>query len=909
MVKKNFRLPRTVWPRRYEITLTPDLKQFTFSGSVDIQVDVKEPVDRIVVNARELEIQEAVVTDANGTSLTGILVTKTKANGSPETNADGSTKKVIPVDEETELATIRFEGRLAPGAWTLSMKFTGIHNDKLKGFYRSTWTDKDGKKHPLVATQFESTDARRCFPCFDEPEFKATFKSTLIIDGNLTAISNTPIESESYVDDGIRYIQAPAEGHYGKKKVVFEETPLPLSSYLVAYCVGEFVSSTPVFVNGVEIRVWTVPGKENLTDFAVECAARAVAYYERRNESKFPGRLINEVAIPDFASGAMENWGCITYRETALLCDRKTATYAELKRVAEVVFHEHGHMDFGDKCTMKWWNGLWLNESFATHGENQALSEEFPDWNVWEEFALSRAAAMRLDSLNSTHPIECPVDHPDEVAELFDLISYEKGCSVLYQIQQFIGDEVFRQGVAEYIRRHAFQNTETHDLWDALEWSCKKNNIQIPVRKIMDAWVFTSGHPVVSVKSSEKNGFIELSQKPFKFLPEGDQAQLWPVPITLSVKHADGRLEVKKFILERESETHLVGANYQWVKVNAGGSGFYRVRYAPELMEKLTADVQNNLSIVERFNLVNDTWAGVRAGITSTPEYLSMVKHFDSEMDPNVWSLIIGSLRTLHSLLSGDARAALQKQVRELVGPTFKRLGYSPVAGESVQTRELRGSLLGVLGTIGEDAEVRGKAKELFGSWKKEKTSIDSNLLPAVVSTLAYAGDKAQYDEFFNLFKTAKTPQEEQRFLFALAAFRDLTLLKQTIDSTLSENVRTQDAPYLVAALLRNEVSAKSAWDFMREKWSKMIAAFPDNSIPRMVSACDSLDTPELEAEVSEFFAKNPVKQGEMATAQMKEQLRINVRLRQSESPKLSAHVLPAAAKKEPATTAASEKK
>jgi puromycin-sensitive aminopeptidase len=845
--------------------LTPDLNSFTFKGHGHIDLDVREPVSEIVLNVKELEIQEASVSDAHGTTLTG----------------------KVTIDDANQLATISFDGKLAAGAWSLFMRWTGIHNDKLKGFYRSFWTDKDGVKHAAVATQFESTDARRCLPCFDEPEFKARIEAELIIDSNLTAISNTRVVSETPVDGG-------------KKSVKFARTPIPLSSYLYAFVVGEFVSSKPVFVNGVEVRVWTNPGDEHLTDFALECGAKAVAYYEKRNESKFPGDLINEVALADFASGAMENWGCITYRKTAVLLDPKTATHAEKKRVAEVIFHEHGHMDFGDKVTMKWWNGLWLNESFATHGENQALSEMWPDWNIWEEFALSRGAAMRLDALNSTHPIECPVNHPDEVAELFDLISYEKGCSVLYQIQQFMGDEPFRQGVAAYIRKHALGNTETHDLWDALEESARKNGLDLPVRKIMDAWVFTSGHPVVSVNEGATAGFITLSQRPFKFLPEGEQTQTWPIPVTVEVKRTDGSIETKKFVFESTDETHFVG-DYEWVKVNAGGSGFYRVRYAQPLVQKLTADVQGNLSIVERYNLVNDTWSGVRAGIITAPEYLETVKQFGTERDPNVWAIITGSLSTLDSLLTGEHRTALREDVRELVGPAFARLGYTQVADESVQDKELRGSLFGVLGTIGECADARSKAVELFEAWKKDKTSVDSNLVPAMVRILAYTGDKARHDEFFALFKAAKTPQEEQRFLGALTAFRNGELLDKTIALMLSEHVRTQDAPYIFAALLRNEVCGEAAWDFMRANWAAMVKAFPENGVVRMIGGAESLDTPELQTEVKEFFAANPVKQGDMATAQMLEQLSINVRLRQSESPRLAAHVLPVTASTEPA--------
>jgi puromycin-sensitive aminopeptidase len=850
-----FRLPRNVWPRLYRPVFTPDLNTFTFSGEGFIDVDVLEPVSRIVVNAKEIEIQEASATDAHGTTLAG----------------------TVHMDAENELAVISFNGTLAAGAWSLFFRWTGIHNDKLLGFYRSFWTDKDGVKHAMVCTQFCPTDARRCMPCFDEPEFKARLQLELIIDESLTAISNTRVASETPVGNG-------------KKSVKFARTPIPLSTYLFCFMVGDFVSSKPVFVNGVEVRVWTNPGDEHLTDFAVECAARAVAYYEKRNESKFPGDIINEVAVADFLFGAMENWGCIAYRKTAVLLDPKTASHAEKKRVAETIFHEHGHMDFGDKVTMKWWNGLWLNESFATHGSIHALSLVWPEWKSWEEFALSRAAAMRLDALKTTHPIECRVNHPDEVAELFDLISYEKGASVLYQIQQFMGDEVFRQGVAAYIRKHAFGNTETHDLWDALEEAAFENGLTVPVRKIMDTWVFTAGHPVVSVTEGTTPGSITLSQRHFQFLPADNASQLWPIPVTLAVKRPGGDIETVKFVFDSAEQTQFIG-DYEWVKLNAGGSGFYRVRYSQPLVQKLTANVQDNLSIVERFNLVNDSWSAVLAGIVTAPEHLAVARQFSDEQDPNVWAVIIDSLTALDSLLDSEHRTQMRSQIRALVGPAFARLGDSPVQGEPLTASELRGSLFRVLGTIGEDQSARSKAAQLFEAWKKDKTSVDSNLVPAMVVILAYTGDKARYDEFFNLFKSAKTPQEEERFLRALAVFRDRQLLDNTIALMLSEHVRTQDAPYTFRVLLRNEVASEAAWDFLRANWQSIVKSYPEIGVARMIGDVEALDTPELEASVREFFAANPVKQGEMATAQMLEQLSVNVRLRQSESPRLKAYV------------------
>lgn len=871
-VDQSFRLPKTVKPSNYKISLTPDLTKFTFAGTVEIDVDVLEATSTVKLNAKELVITAFSATNSAGTRLDG----------------------KISLDEETEIATISFDGTLGKGAWKLSSVFTGTLNDKLKGFYRSIWTDEQGKKHTIATTQFESTDARRAFPCFDEPEFKATFDVTLTVPEELTALSNGAIIKSESVGNGL-------------KAVSYERT-MKMSTYLVCFCIGEFVSSKPVMVNGIETRVWCVPGKEDMTEFALRAAAFATDHYEKYFEIPYPGgKKIDHIAIPDFASGAMENLGLITYRETALLLNEKTATHAERTRVAVVVLHELAHMWFGDLVTMGWWNGLWLNESFATFMENLCLDAWQPTWNVWDEFGLSRAAASRVDALRSTHPIECPVNHPDEAAQLFDVISYEKGCSVLYQIHQYIGAETFRRGIALYLKKHSYGNTETHDLWDALEVACKaaaaeSGDAPVPVREIMDRWVFTAGHPVVEVKQSaneKETGSIELTQRPFKFLSETTDATLWPIPVTLRAK-VNGKVVERKFLMSEKSHVEKLGdtpdSKIEWVVVNSGGSGFYRVVYDKALASALSAKVMENLSAIERFNLVNDAWACVRSGILATPDYIEMVKLFGAEEDPNVWAIITSSLGHLHSLVKDDHRKALAEVVRNLIKPTVDRLGYSAKSDESVQSRQLRGSLIGVLGTIGDDAEVQKKAAELFSNWKADKQSVDSNVVPALVGILAHNGDEARYDEFFQLSQAAQSPQEVQRFLFALARFRDGALLDKTINKCLTDDVRTQDAPYLYANVLGNEIAAAAAWNFMKANWANMVARYPENGVVRMCGAVAGLDTAELEAEVKAFFAANQVKSGDMAVAQALEQLRINVLMRERETAGLQKHLIAAPA-------------
>ncbi|MDR3616696.1 MAG: M1 family metallopeptidase [Candidatus Obscuribacterales bacterium] len=858
-----FRLPLNVSPVRYVVEWQPDLETNTFAGFETIHLDIKEATKDVVLNCKEMEIQEATITSTTGDSHKG----------------------TVTLEEETEFARIAFSKELKSGSWQLSLRFTGILNDRLAGFYRSKFKDNDGKEHKIATTQFESTDARAAFPCFDEPAMKATYKLSFVVPEELEVVSNGHIENQKSLDGSSK----------GLKRVEFSET-MKMSTYLVAFCIGKFVKADSVKVGDVELKFWCTPGKEKLVQFAMDKGAFALKFFQDFFEIKYPGgNKIDFVAIPDFAAGAMENLGAIFFRESDLLVNPDTATHGELVRVCKVVQHELAHMWFGDLVTMDWWTWLWLNESFATFMETLCGSEQHPEWNVWDGFGISRAAAMRIDSLGSTHPIETPVFHPDDTAELFDVISYQKGCSVLYMIFNYIGRDLFQAGVAKYLKDFSYSTAEGHHLWDSLQAACEKAGADLPVREIMDTWILTAGHPLVSVSESEKKGSIKISQRDFKFLPNEVTGQIRPIPLQLRIKFADGKIETKTVLLKEKEQDLNLGKDFEYVVVNADGSGFYRVVYAPELLSKLTAQAQTNLSVIERFNLINDTWSSVRAGLVSATDYLELVKVFGNETDPNVWAIILGSLSALHSLLSTEQQKVFAKMMRELLAPTHKRLGWAPISGEDIQTKELRGSMIGALGTLGEDETVRAKAKELFAAWQKDKSTLDSNVLPAVVSTLAYTGDAKRFDEFFALFQAAKdkNPQDEARFRQSLAGFQEPVLYDKAIKLALSEEIRSQDAPSFFATILMssNPHKAKAAWNYMTTNWDAMVSKYPTSGMVRMAAAVTGLDTPELQKEVEAFYATHEVKSGNMAISQALEQLRINVSLRERETQKLIAHL------------------
>jgi puromycin-sensitive aminopeptidase len=833
--RKAHRLPTNVTPQRYQIRLTPDFTTWTFAGEETVSLLVHEPVDRIIVNAAELEFGSITVNGTGGKALVA----------------------AVALDGPNEQAIFTLPEPVPAGNYQLRIEFSGILNDKLHGFYRSTYKNAQGNDKPLASTQFESTDARRAFPCWDEPAFKAVFQSTLVIDQGLTAISNTRVVRETVLEGS------------GKKEVVFADS-IKMSTYLVAFIVGEFERTEPVTADGVPLSVWAVPGKRHLAGFALQIGKASLEHFSAYYGIPYPGDKLDLIAIPDFASGAMENLGAITFRETALLVDAEKAARAELERVADVVSHENAHMWFGDLVTMKWWNGLWLNEAFATFMEMLAVDAWKPEWRRWDSFTISRAAAMQVDGLKSTRPIEFPVEKPEEAAGMFDVLTYEKGASVLRMLEQYLGDEPFRDGIRLYLKRHAYANAETTDLWDALEESSHE-----PVRALMDGWIFQAGFPLVSV--SRDAGGIRLSQQIFRYLQDGaEQERSWHVPIFLRAGTKGG--EVRKTLLLTDRERHVELPGAEWVVVNAGGHGFYRVRYSADLMDALKQRLQSGLSPVERFGLINDFWASNLAGLTPLSDYLSLVNLVRDENDINVWATVIGSSHHLKRILFERQCPVLEERLRAVMRPALERVGWTPKQGEPALVSQLRGDLLGAAGTVAEDKECQERARALYSQYEQDEDSVEANLLPALVAIVAHTGSHGEYEKFYGKFKSAKTPQEETRYLFALAAFRPMELIERTLKMTLSGEVRTQNSPYLMRSILLNKDAREKAWVFLKTHWEEMTRQYPDNAIPRMCEGIIGLVSPELEKDVKRFFSDHPVKQGAKQMEQHLERLHIAVR-------------------------------
>lgn len=829
------RLPRDVEPLTYRLELTPDLDAARFSGSVEIDVRVHRQTDCIVLNAAELDIAAASVVPPAGDAV------------------DVS----AALDETSERLVLTLPSPLATGDATVRLSFKGTLNDKLRGFYRSTFTDGEGRLRSIATTQMESTDARRAFPCWDEPDRKATFEITLVVDDGVAAFSNSPVVDErSTVVDGVA------------KRVVRFAPTMKMSSYLVAFVVGPLVATEPIDVGGVPVRVVHAPGKEHLTGFALDVARHSLEFFPEYFGIPYPAQKLDLVAIPDFAYGAMENLGCVTFRESVLLVDPQHASRVELERVADVIHHEIAHMWFGDLVTMSWWEGIWLNEAFATFMEVLATDHYRPEWKRWTAFGVDRDAAMAVDALHSTRPIEYPVGSPDEADGMFDTLTYEKGGSVLRMLEQYLGPDVFRDGVRHYIAAHAYGNTVTGDLWSALEQVSGE-----PIRAVAESWILQGGHPVVDVAEGT------VSQVPFSYLrgsPNGGSSigRRWLVPL-LSRNPGAPEGGVARLLLAEKPEALPVAAG-QIPLVNAGGWGVYRVGYRAEDRARLGEQLAS-LDPLERFNLFADTWALVLAGRADLRDLVRLATRLGDEEEPEPYHVVTSALRLCDRIAGEGELAAVQAATRGLLNRRATDVGWDARAGEGERTPTLRGLLLETLGTIGASVEVRQEAFSRFDAWCRGEGTIDADIESAVLAVVADAAREGDYDAVLERYRHPSDPQDERRHLLALGSFADVDLCNRTFDLAISE-VRRQDGPLLVRALLANRVAGVAVWERVKAEWPRLLDRFPDVVHDSMISTVRTLcRDPELARDVTRFLTDHPLAVGQRHVVQILEQLSVNV--------------------------------
>ncbi len=834
------RLPTTVVPSHYDLRIAPDLEAATFSGTSVAHVEVREAVETITLHALDLDVSEAWVEQG------GARVDAT-----------------VTIDADAEWIVLGLSGPLSPGPVSVHTTFTGVLNDKLVGFYRSTFSDDQGVTRTIACTQFEATHARRAFPCWDEPAFKATYAITLDVPDHLFAVSNAAEVGREDLGDG-------------RVRVRFATT-MSMSTYLVAFVVGPLEASATVEVDGVPLRVIAPPGKAHLTEFALDVGAFSLRYLADWYGIPYPGDKVDLIAIPDFAFGAMENLGCITFRETALLLDQERSTQAEQQRVADVIAHELAHMWFGDLVTMSWWNGIWLNEAFATFMEMLTVDAYRPDWQRWVDFGTARSMAFDTDSLSTTRPIEYEVVTAADSEAMFDVLTYEKGASVVRMLQQYLGDDRFQAGIRHYLQTHAYGNTETTDLWDAIEEATGE-----PVRQIMDTWIFQAGHPAVAVATSDDGRTLRVHQSRFSYAAHPESGTKRPqsspqaVPVVVRAGTAEGS-ELHKVLLVDESAEVTLPEPASWIVANHQGNGFYRSELAEADLVAVAGRALAELSPLERYGLVEDEWALVLSGRGSVERVLTVARSLATDDDLSVWQRIIGVLGSLDRVAPDDLREPLATWTRGLVGPALLAAGSEPDPGETERATARRAALFEAAARLGRDRLQIDLARERFEALGQGDAGLDPNMVDAVVRVVATAADEATWSTLRERATAASTPQDRLRHQGAMADTTSVDLVMRLAELVLTDEIRTQDGLFILRRALANRHASAEVWPFVEEHWDQITTRFPSSTVPRLIDGIRPITDAALARRITAFLADHPLPQGELAVRQHVERMWVSV--------------------------------
>src|SRR5262245_43707056 len=723
------KLPKEVVPSEYAVRIVPNLDNFTFAGSETVKLNVRSPVHQLVLNGLELKIEAAFV---DGKKLPLSL---------------------IKTENEKELLTLTLPSELAAGDHALTLRFTGKINQQGQGlFYMRYQEQGSGARKVMLGTQFEATDARRFFPCWDEPAFRARLQLTVVMSENWLAVSNMPIESEQKVAGG--------------KEVRFASTP-PMSSYLNVFVAGE-LDSIESRVGPTQIRVIATKGKAELGRYALESSAQILKYYNDYFGVPYPLPKLDQIAIPGGFGGAMENWGGITYYESALLFDPKSSSAETKQNIYEVLAHEMAHMWFGDLVTMAWWDNLWLNEGFASWMGSKCTAQFNPQWEVWlarelprdptRRTGIAKEAAMEGDARSTTHPIQQPVATEAEANSAFDDITYKKGQSFLRMLESFLGEDVFRDGVRRYIAAHEYSNTTTPDLWNALSKASNQ-----PVGEIAAGWTEQPGFPIVTVKR-ETDGKVQLTQERFTVNFRNAPPLLWKVPLTYSLV---GEPAATLLLTGKTATLENISAD-RALKLNVNGAGNYRVEYDARSW-KLLLETPPKLGLEDRVNLLSDAWALVQAGRAPVSLYFGLIEKLPPSTDLAEREQIIDALDFMNRLLIGSPHCnKFEQYARSLLRPTFAKLGWEPKAGEPATAAILRASLISALGDFN-DPEIIAGCRERFQKYLADPPSLAPDLRPAVLSVVGRYADEKTWNKLHELGLKTTSIADKQNYYNALA--------------------------------------------------------------------------------------------------------------------------------------------
>ena len=779
------KLPKEVVPTGYSIRIVPDIDKLTFSGTETVKLSAHSPVHRLVLNALELKI--------TGASLDGKALLES----------------AIRIDEKTELLTLELPSQLAAGDHTLALSFSGKINQQGQGLFYARYQEQgSGTKKIMLGTQFEATDARRLFPCWDEPVFRARFQLTAVIPENWFAVSNMPIESERKIARG--------------KEVRFAATP-SMSSYLNVFVAGELdlieSQSGPT-----QFRVITTKGKAEMGRYALEATAQILKYYNDYFGVPYPLPKLDQIALPGGFGGAMENWGGITYYEAALLFDPKNSSAETKQNIYEVLAHEMAHQWFGDLVTMAWWDNLWLNEGFASWMGTKCTAHFNPQWEVWlrrnlprdptRRVGITKEQAMEGDARSTTHPIQQPIATEAEANSAFDDITYKKGQSFLRMLESFLGQDVFRDGIRQYMATHKFSNSTTADLWNALSESSGQ-----PIAEIAAGWTEQPGFPVVKVKRGE-GGKVSLTQERFTINFRNAPPLEWKIPLTYSIDV--GQAPVSVLMTGKSAHLQNIPAD-RALKLNVKGAGNYRVEY-DEPSWNLLLRTLPQLGVEDRLDLLSDAWALVQANRASVSRYFELVDKLPSSTELAEREQIINVLDFINRLLIGrPEREKFQAYARSILRPTFDALGWDPKASEPATAGNLRASLINALGDLN-DQEIIAGCRERFKRYLTNPQSLQPDLRPPVLAVVGRYADEATWNQLHELGLKTTSTEEKQNYYDALAGAIDSTLVKKTLPIALTDELPTSRAVFLVSKVARESDHPEIAWDFAKANMKALLA-------------------------------------------------------------------------------------
>jgi len=788
MSTSTYRLPSHVSPRRYDIKLDARLGRDTFFGSVAIHLDLHEEKDSIDLHAKDLTIDHANLT------LDGKIL-----------------QAVITPDPDNERVVLQFSQPFRPGEASLEMAFTGKVSPSLKGLYLA-----QDRPHQMLATQCEATDARRIFPCFDEPTFKAQFAFEITTSPEMTVLANGKLLSTEENESGKTWKFAPTK---------------TMSSYLAAFVIGEIASTPEQVVNGIPLRVWAIQGREKLGKFAMEYTAKLLPWYEEYFGVPYHFDKYDQVAVPGFSAGAMENSGLVLFRQHLLSMAPESTSWMQEKAIAHVIAHEFAHMWFGNFVTMQWWDDLWLNEAFAEWMSYRVVSELSPEYHIWDNFqGILQKYAFGADALESTHPIYSKVETPAQAHELFDAITYLKGCSVMRMLENFLSPEVFRNGLRTYMQEFRESNAKGSDLWRHLQAVSEQ-----PVTKIIESWILQGGHPFVTASLETVNGQhqLQLSQKRFFSNPEApqDNSQLWQIPLIIRYADDAGTHEVRHLLADAGDTAALqVDGDLHWCHVNARQVGFYRQKLTGVLLDKVL-DHLDQLTSREQMGLLADQWALTRSGHQSMTQYLKVLAALAAQSDSyTLLTEAVEHLNTLERMVEDIGKQSITDKFRDWVKGLFKgrldTLGFVPAPGETDEISQQRISVITAMTSLAHDPEAVDQVRVWAEREANDPQSVNANLAATFVAINAQFGDGELFKKHVNIYQERKAngaaPQTVNRYLQSFYQFRDPDVISQTLQLIDEGVIPTEAIQPGLYFMIKERHSQLVAWEYIKNNWEKI---------------------------------------------------------------------------------------